>query len=54
VLEVVPASFYVKRYICPKYARPNGEDVIIVVLPDKVIEKGIPSESVIAQMTVDK
>lgn len=54
VLEVVPAEFYVKRYIRPKYARPNGEGIIIGTLPDRVIEKGIPSESVIAQMTVDK
>lgn len=54
VLEVVPASFYVKRYIRPKYARPDGEGIIIGTLPDRVIEKGIPSESVVAQMTVDK
>jgi transposase len=54
VLEVVPASFFVKRYIRRKYARPNGEGIIIGMLPDRVIEKGIPSESVIAQMTVDK
>ncbi|WP_114751950.1 IS66 family transposase [Pleomorphovibrio marinus] len=54
VLEVVPASFYVRRYIRPKYARPNGEGILIGTLPDRVIEKGIPSESVIAQMTVDK
>lgn len=54
VLEVVPASFYVKRYIRPKYARPNGGGIIIGTLPDRVIEKGIPSESVVAQMTVDK
>lgn len=54
VLEVVPASFYVKRYVRPKYARPNGEGILIGTLPDRVIEKGIPSESVIAQMTVDK
>ncbi len=43
-----------KRYIRPKYARSNGESIIIGTLPDRVIEKGIPSESVIAQMTVDK
>jgi len=54
VLEVVPASFYVKRYLRPKYARPNGEGILIGILPDRVIEKGIPSESVIAQMSVDK
>lgn len=54
VLEVIPSSFYVKRYIRPKYAKPNGEGILIGVLPDRVIEKGIPSESVVAKLTVDK
>ncbi|REG87077.1 IS66 family transposase [Algoriphagus antarcticus] len=54
VLEIEPAFFYVKRYVRPKYARPNGEGILIGTLPDRVIEKGIPSESVIAQLTVDK
>ncbi|WP_439484113.1 IS66 family transposase [Cyclobacterium plantarum] len=54
VLEVVPGSFYVKRYVRPKYAKPNGEGILIGILPDRVIEKGIPSESVVAQLTVDK
>jgi transposase len=54
VLEITPASFYVKRYIRPKYARPNGEGIIIGRLPDRVIEKGIPGESVVAHMTVKK
>jgi len=54
VLEVTPASFYVKRYVRPKYARPNGEGILIGTLPDRVIEKGIPSESVVAQLIVDK
>ena len=40
----------------PKYARVNGEGagIIIANLPDGVIEKGIPSETVVAQMTIDK
>ncbi|WP_291039543.1 IS66 family transposase [Dyadobacter sp. 50-39] len=37
-----------------KYARANGEGIITASLPDRVIEKGIPSEAVIAQMVVDK
>jgi len=37
-----------------KYARPNGEGIITGQLPDRVIEKGIPSERLIAQMTLDK
>jgi hypothetical protein len=44
----------VKRYVRPKYARPNGEGIIIADLPDRVIEKGIPSETVVAQMVIDK
>lgn len=54
VLELTPAEFYVKRYVRPKYAKENGEGVIIANLPDRVIEKGIPSETVVAQMTIDK
>jgi transposase len=54
VLELTPAEFYVKRYIRPKYAKANGEGIIIANLPDRVIEKGIPSETVVAQMTIDK
>lgn len=54
VLELIPAEFYVKRYVRPKYARPNGEGIIIGTLPDRVIEKGIPSETVLAQMAIDK
>tara|TARA_R110000850_G_scaffold96988_2_gene202550 strand:- start:3561 stop:4076 length:516 start_codon:yes stop_codon:yes gene_type:complete len=54
VLEIEAAFFYLKRYVRPKYARPNGEGILIGMLPDRIIEKGIPSESVIAQLTVDK
>ncbi|MEQ8554273.1 MAG: transposase [Cyclobacteriaceae bacterium] len=54
VLDLIPAEFYVKRYVRPKYARPNGEGIAIGQLPDRVIDKGIPSERVIAQMTLDK
>lgn len=54
VLELTPAEFYVKRYVRPKYARPNGEGIVVGFLPDRVIDKGIPSESVVAQMAVDK
>ena len=54
VLELIPAEFYVKRYVRRKYARPNGEGIIMGLLPDRVIDKGIPSESILAQMSVDK
>jgi transposase len=54
VLELIPAQFYVKRYVRRKYARPGGEGVLIGPLPDRAVDKGIPSESVVAQMAVDK
>jgi transposase len=54
VLELTPAEFYVKQYVRAKYAKANGEGIIIAQLPDRVIEKGIPSETVVAQMTIDK
>jgi hypothetical protein len=54
VLDLIPAEFFVKRYIRYKYARANGEGIITASLPDRVIDKGIPSEAIIAQMVVDK
>jgi len=54
VLDLIPSEFYVKRYVRPKYARPNGEGIAIGQLPDRVIEKGIPSDRIIAQMILDK
>jgi transposase len=54
VLSVTPAEFYVKRYVRRKYARPLGEGIITGILPERVIDKGIPSEAVIAQMITDK
>lgn len=54
VLELTPAEFYVKRYVRRKYARPTGAGIVTGELPDRVIDKGIPSEAVIAQMMTDK
>lgn len=54
VLDLIPAEFYVKRYIRPKYAKPHGGGIISGQLPERLINKGIPSERVIAQMSIDK
>lgn len=54
VLDLIPAEFYVKRYVRRKYARQSGDGVVIGQLPDRVIDKGIPSERVVAQIMVDK
>lgn len=54
VLELIPAELYVKRYERPVYARPNGDGILCGQLPDRVIDKGIPSERLVAQMILDK
>jgi transposase len=54
VLDLIPAEFYVKRYVRTKYARPKGEGIVMGELPERVIEKGIPSDRLIAQMVLDK
>ena len=54
VLDVVPAELFVKRYVRRKYARPKGEGILTGSLPERVIEKGIPSNRLIGEMIIDK
>lgn len=54
VLEVKAAEFYVKRYIRHKYVRKEGEGIAIGVLPNRVIDKGIPGASVLAMLIIGK
>jgi transposase len=54
VLQLVPAEFYVIQYKRRIYALPNGAGILAGQLPDRVVEKGIPSERLVAQMTIDK
>lgn len=54
ILELTPATFYVKRIIRPKYARAHAEGVAIASLPNRVIDKGILGASVLAMLIVDK
>lgn len=53
-LEVTPAVFIVKKYIRPKYARANGEGIIIAELPSRPIDKGIPGPGLLATVITDK
>lgn len=53
-LEYEPAKYYIKRYIRYKYAPKNKEGVVIGVLPERVIEKGIPGAGLLASILVDK
>jgi len=54
VLDIIPAEVYVKRYIRRKYARKGGAGIIMGSLPERVIEKGIPSESILANIVIYK
>lgn len=58
-LELVPAKLFIKRYIRPKYIKPEDEHNldckgIIAELPSFPIEKGIAGAGLLAQIAVDK
>lgn len=53
-LEYRPPRLVVNRYIRPKYARPNNGGVIVGVLPNRPIEKGIPGPGLLAHILVSK
>ena len=53
-LDYEPARFSIKRYIRYKYAAKNGEGVKIGQLPERVIDKGIPSAGLLASILTDK
>lgn len=53
-LEHTPGKLFVKQYVRPKYARPNGEGVVIADLPSRPIAKGIAGPGLLAQIIIDK
>lgn len=53
-LELSPARFFVNQYIRPKYAKANGEGVLIGELPSRPIEKGIPGPGLLASILIEK
>lgn len=54
-LDYVPASFRVKRYVRAKYAcKQCQENISIGELPPMVIDKGIPTEGVLAHIITSK
>lgn len=53
-LELDPARIYVNRYIRPKYAKANGQGVVIGELPTRPIEKGIPGPGFLSAIITDK
>jgi transposase len=53
-LEYKAASFYVNQYVRPKYAKHNGEGIIIGELPSRPIDKGIAGPGLLANIIIEK
>ena len=53
-LEYTPASLVKRRTIRPKYAKANGEGIVIGELPSRPIEKSIAEASLLAYILVSK
>lgn len=53
-LERIPGKLFVRQYIRPKYAKPQGEGIVIGELPARPIDKGIPGPGLLAQIIIDK
>lgn len=53
-LEYIPGKLLVNKYIRPKYAKQEGEGVVIGALPSRLIEKGIAEASLLAYILTSK
>ena len=54
VLEYAPGELFVKQYKRIKYAKPDGEGILIGELPIRPLEKTIAGASLLAQIVIDK
>lgn len=53
-LERIPGKLFVRQYVRPKYAKPQGEGIVIAELPARPIDKGIAGPGLLAQIIIDK
>ena len=53
-LDYLPGQFFVRRFIRPKYARPEQAGIMIAPAPLRVIDKGIPGPMLLAYILVSK
>ena len=53
-LDYIPGCFFVRRFIRPKYSRPEQAGVAIAPAPLRVIPKGIPGPMLLAYILVSK
>jgi transposase len=53
-LDYTPAKLFVRKYIRNKYARSNGEGIVIGELPVRPIDKGIAGSGLLSNILVEK
>ena len=53
-LDYTPGKLFVNKYVRIKYAKPEGEGVIIAPMPDRVIDKCIAGPGLLANILVEK
>jgi transposase len=54
VLEWEPGELFVKKYVRPKYAKPDGDGVVIGKLPSRPLEKAMAGPGLLSQIVIDK
>jgi len=54
VLDYTPASILKRRYIRPKYAKANGEGVLVADMPNRPLPKAIAEAGLLANIAVSK
>lgn len=54
VLEYEPGELFVKKYVRPKYAKPDNQGVVIGELPCRPLEKAMAGPGLLAQIVIDK
>jgi len=53
-LDYEPARLFVRKFTRNKYAKPDGEGILIGKLPSRPIEKGIPGPGLLSNIFVEK
>lgn len=53
-LEVTEMRFFVRQLVRPKYAKKNGEGIIIGTLPSRPIDKGIAGPGLLTTLIIGK
>lgn len=54
VLDYTPASIVKRRYIRPKYAKADGQGVIVAPMPERPLPKAIAEAGLLANIAVSK